>query len=164
MAIVGRAKYTRPRRSLRVASPRTFARVRVYFARPTITIAKIRDYSQSKLALTQAIIGFFGCKRSTGDTRVIGNESFDWAWMSPWVSSVCLDVLDTTVFKGERFNKQTILDIRTHFKPTETSQYTHFSSCHPPGVRKGFIKGEALRLFRTNSSAKSFVRDTTPTV
>jgi len=37
------------RRSLRVASPRTFARERVYFARPTITIAKIRDYSQSKL-------------------------------------------------------------------------------------------------------------------
>ena len=35
------------RRSLRVASPRTFARARVYFARPTITIAKIRDYSQS---------------------------------------------------------------------------------------------------------------------
>jgi len=62
--------------------------------------------------------------------------------MSP-VSSVGLDVLDTTVFKGKRFNKQAILDIRTHFKPTETFQYTHFSSCHPPGVRKGFIKGEA---------------------
>ena len=41
--------------------------------------------------------------------------------------------------------------MRTHFKPTETFQYTHFSSCHPPGVRKGFIKGEALRLLRTNS-------------
>jgi len=78
--------------------------------------------------------------------------------MSP-VSSVCLDVLDTTVFKGERFNKQAILDIRTHFKPTETFQYTHFSSCHPPGVRKGFIIGEALRLLRTNSSAKSFVEN-----
>ena len=35
----------------------------------------------------------------------------------------------------------------------------HFSSCHPPGVRKGFIKGEALRLLRTNSSAKSFVQN-----
>ena len=78
--------------------------------------------------------------------------------MSP-VSSVCLDVPDTTVFKGERFNKQAILNIRTHFKPTETFQYTHFSSCHPPGVRKGFMKGEALRLLRTNSSAKSFVEN-----
>ena len=32
--------------------------------------------------------------------------------------------------------------MRTHFKPTETFQYTHFSSCHPPSVRKSFIKGE----------------------
>ena len=48
------------------------------------------------------------------------------------------------------------LDVRTHFKPTETFQYTHFDSCHPPGVRKGFIKGEALRLLRTNSSKAKF--------
>ena len=32
------------------------------------------------------------------------------------------------------------------------TKYTHFSSCHPPGVKKGFIKGEALRLLRSNSS------------
>ena len=35
-------------------------------------------------------------------------------------------------------------------------QYTHFSSCHPPGVSKGFIKGNALRLLRTNSSETTF--------
>ena len=46
--------------------------------------------------------------------------------------------------------------MRTHFKPTETIQYTHFTSYHPPGVRKGFIKGEALRLLRTNSSKTTF--------
>ena len=63
-----------------------------------------------------------------------------------------INFLDTTVFKGERFNKQAILDIRTHFKPTETFQYTHFSFCLPPGVRKGFFIGEALGLLRTNSS------------
>ena len=44
--------------------------------------------------------------------------------------------------------------MRKHFKPTETFQYTHFDSYHPPGVRKGFIKGEALRL--TNSSKAKF--------
>ena len=43
-----------------------------------------------------------------------------------------------------------------HFKPTETFQYTLFSSCHPPGVKRGFIKGEALRLLRTNSSKTLF--------
>ena len=64
--------------------------------------------------------------------------------------------LDTCVHKGDRFRETSILDVRTHYKPTETFQYTHFSSCHPPGVRKGFIKGEALRLLRTNSSKDSF--------
>ena len=46
--------------------------------------------------------------------------------------------------------------MRRHFKPTETFQYTFFTSCHPPGMKKGFVKGEALRLLRTNSSMKTF--------
>ena len=41
---------------------------------------------------------------------------------------------------------ESILDMRTHFKPTETFQYTFFTMCHPPGAKKGFVKGEALRL------------------
>ena len=66
--------------------------------------------------------------------------------------------LDTVVFKGERFKNESILDIKTHYKPTETFQYTctHFNSCHPPGVKNGFIKGEAIRLLRTNSSKTTF--------
>ena len=58
-----------------------------------------------------------------------------------------------------KFHNQGILDIRTHFKPTETFKYTHFSSCNPHRARKGLIKGEALRLLRTipqlNSSMKT---------
>ena len=42
--------------------------------------------------------------------------------------------LATCVYKGERFKKENILHVRSHFKPTETFQYTHYSSCHPPGV------------------------------
>ena len=57
--------------------------------------------------------------------------------------------LDTKVYKGVRFNKDSILDVRTHFKPTETFQYTNFYSCHPLSVTKGFIKGEALRWLNT---------------
>ena len=60
--------------------------------------------------------------------------------------------LDTVVFKGERF----ILDIKTHYKTAESIQYTHFTSCHPPGVKRGFIKGQAIRLLRTNSSKTTF--------
>ena len=65
-------------------------------------------------------------------------------------------LLDTVIYKGERFREQSILDIKTHFKPTETFQYTHYTSCHPPSVKKGFVKGEALRLLRTNSSEITF--------
>ena len=41
--------------------------------------------------------------------------------------------LDTEleVFKGPRLTTHKILDLQTHFKATETFQYTHFSSCHP---------------------------------
>ena len=42
--------------------------------------------------------------------------------------------LDTKVYKGVRFKKDSILDVRTHFKPTETFEYTNFSSCHPPSL------------------------------
>ena len=33
---------------------------------------------------------------------------------------------------------------------------THFSSCHPSNCKKGFIKGEALLLLRTNSIRENF--------
>ena len=69
--------------------------------------------------------------------------------------------LDTCNYKGERFKKEPILDVRTHLKPTETFQYTYFSSCHPPGVKKRFTKSGALRLLRTNSSEKRFEENIT---
>ena len=72
------------------------------------------------------------------------------------ISETEITFLDTVVYKGERFQNEAILDVKTHYKPTETFQYTHYSSCHPPGVKKGFIKGEAIRLLRTNSSKSNF--------
>ena len=60
------------------------------------------------------------------------------------ISETEITFLDTCIYKGDRFKKESILDVKTHFKPTETFQHTHFSSCHPSGVKKGFIKGEAL--------------------
>jgi len=79
---------------------------------------------------------------------------------TPEISETETTFLDTKVYKGERFKKAAVLDVRTHFKLTHTFQYTpgytQFSSCHPPGVKKGFIKGEALRLLRTNSSKTLF--------
>ena len=72
------------------------------------------------------------------------------------VSQLETTFLDTTVYKGERFEKESILDVRTHYKPTETFQCTNYNSCHPAGVKKGFVKGDALRLLRTNSSKDMF--------
>ena len=75
------------------------------------------------------------------------------------MSETEITFLDTKVYKGVRFDKESILDVQTHYKPTETFQYTNFYSCHPQGVKKGFIKGEAIRLLRTNSSQITFERN-----
>ena len=53
-------------------------------------------------------------------------------------------------------SKRKTLDVQTHYKPTETFQYTHFSSSHPLSVKKGFITGETSRLLRTNSVKEIF--------
>ena len=64
--------------------------------------------------------------------------------------------LDLCLYKGERFAKEGILDIKTHIKPTNTQQYIHASSAHPPGTGQGIIKGELLRYLRTNSNEAMF--------
>ena len=64
--------------------------------------------------------------------------------------------LDLSLYKGERFTKEGILDIRIHIKPTNTQQYVHASSAHTPGTGQGIIKGELLRYLQTNSSEATF--------
>ena len=66
--------------------------------------------------------------------------------------------LDMKVYKVVRFNEESILNMQTHFKTTETFQYTNFYLCHPPGITKGFIKGEALRLLSVNASREIMCR------
>ena len=70
------------------------------------------------------------------------------------ISEKEITFLDTNVYKGQRFYKESSLGVRTHYKPT--FQYTNFYSCHPSGVTKGYVKEEALRLLRTNSSKTTF--------
>ena len=60
------------------------------------------------------------------------------------VSQLETTFLDITVYKEERFEKESILDVRTHYKPTETFQYTNYNSCHPAGVKKASLKGKLL--------------------
>ena len=63
--------------------------------------------------------------------------------------------LDITVFKGERFNTSNILDVKTHFKPTNTFQYLNRTSAHNSAVFKAFIKGEAIRQIRNTNNNNS---------
>ena len=54
--------------------------------------------------------------------------------------------LDTIIYKGTSFHEKSV-------------QYTHYTSCHPASVKKGFVKGEAFRTLRilgTNSSETMF--------
>ena len=67
-----------------------------------------------------------------------------------------MEFLDTRIYKGSRFSETGILDIETHFKPTNTFQYMHFSSCHPKEAFKGLVRGEAIRILRSNSSQAKF--------
>ena len=60
--------------------------------------------------------------------------------------------LDTVVYKDTRFKEKSMLDASTHFKQKETFLHTHSTSCHPPSAKKGFVKREALRILRKNSS------------
>ena len=40
------------------------------------------------------------------------------------ISEIEITFLDTIIFKEERFRNESILDIRTHYEPTETFQYS----------------------------------------
>ena len=75
---------------------------------------------------------------------------------TPKFSTDEITFLVLCLYKGERFTKEGILDIRTHIKPTNTQQYVHASSARPPGTGPGIIKGELLRYLRTNSSEATF--------
>lgn len=51
------------------------------------------------------------------------------------ISDKEITFLDTCIYKGARFEKESILDTCTYFKPTETFQYTQFKCCHSPKVK-----------------------------
>ena len=76
-------------------------------------------------------------KKEIEEFIVLANRDYPTIKFTAEISDKETNFLVAIFFKGERFNyKQANLDIQ-----------------------KGFIKGEALRLLRTNSSAKSFVEN-----
>ena len=72
------------------------------------------------------------------------------------ISDKELTFLDVILYKDNRFQKNNILDIRTHIKPTNKQLYIHATSYHPPNTIAAISKGETKRYLRTNSSKKEF--------
>ena len=72
------------------------------------------------------------------------------------LSETELTFLDVTLYKGERFNQNHILDIQTHIKPTNKQLYVHATSYHPPTTINAISKGETNRYLRTNSNEHKF--------
>ena len=72
------------------------------------------------------------------------------------LSETELTFLDITLYKGDRFDRNQTLDVRTHIKPTNKQLYIHASSYHPPTTINAISKGKVNRYLITNSDEKEF--------
>ena len=87
--------------------------------------------------LIDDVFSLWDTKREEIDQFILeGNRHHPTIKFTAEISDIETNFLDTTVFKGERIHKDSILDISTHFKPTEKFQYTHYTSCGAPGVKR----------------------------
>ena len=60
--------------------------------------------------------------------------------------------LDVHLFKGRRFHANNILDMKTHFKKTNSFLYLHRNSSHKEHVFKAIVRGEAIRYRRSTNN------------
>ena len=73
-----------------------------------------------------------------------------------YVKQNSLPYIDITLYKGDRFDRNQILDVRTQIKPTNKLLYIHASSYHPPTTINAISKGKVNRYLRTNSDEREF--------
>lgn len=67
-----------------------------------------------------------------------------------------INFLDLTLFKGDRFKRYQILDMKCFSKACDTFQYLSRDSSHPNACFRGMIKGEAIRYIRNSSSESEY--------
>jgi len=75
-------------------------------------------------------------------------------------STNTVDFLDLTIYKGDRYNRTGILDIKPYFKKTNKFQYLQYSSSHPRKTFSSLIKGELTRLLRACSDQLEYIKTT----
>lgn len=69
-----------------------------------------------------------------------------------------IDFLDTTVYKGPEFGNSHKLDIRVHFKVTDTHALLYATSFHPKHTFRGIVKSQLLRFKRICTRDEDFIR------
>ena len=65
--------------------------------------------------------------------------------------------LDLEIYKGSRFNLEGRLDLKPYFKPTNLLLFMPFNSAHPLYMKKGIVRGEAIRLLRASSDKQAWL-------
>jgi len=75
------------------------------------------------------------------------------------ISDSSVDFMDLTIFKGPQFTSTSKLDTRLFVKKLNRFLYLPFTSAHPLPVKKGFIRGELIRIIRASSSFKLYLED-----
>ena len=87
----------------------------------------------------------------------MANQAHELLKLTYEISDTQATFLDTTVYKGPRFEQTKTLDIKTYTKPTETYQFLDRTSNHPEHVFKGFIKGRMITFIRNNSQPQDLI-------
>lgn len=64
------------------------------------------------------------------------------------IDQYSIDFLDTTVYKGPEFEHNQKLDIKVHFKNTDTHALLFKTSFHPKHTFRGIVKSQLLRFHR----------------
>ncbi len=84
------------------------------------------------------------------------NSSHDTIKFTYEHSKDSIDFLDTTIYKGDRHDREQKLDIKPFFKKTNKFQYLQYSSAHPKTTFSSLIKGEMTRLLRACSDEQTY--------
>lgn len=67
-----------------------------------------------------------------------------------------INFLDTTVFRGPKFNRKRRLDIKVFFKPTDTHALLQRNSHHPKHTFRGIVKSQLIRFKRICTRSHDF--------
>lgn len=105
-----------------------------------------------KQYLDDGIFIYHGCKSELDSFFELANNHHRFLKFTYELSETDITFLDVHLFKGRRFLHENILDIKTHFKPTNSFLYLQRDSCHKKHVFRAFIHGEIIRYRRSTNN------------